>query len=386
MGLSASQGRLLLLTERKSDLEFRAQQISQQRLVLSQQLESISREYEQATSNRQMLISVTDSEGQTSSRNLTYALLISGTLNNITNSQSGISGSTLTKTDRYTTSNYRLVNVDGAIIVGSEKEIPTSITSTKTDEKTLNSDTDLAKLYSTNGNKISKTEYCKYTEKTGNSDTIHNCVKVTYTDSAGETRCGLYDVDSGKCLAEDNADTKITTALDKGEGYEIKTDSKNNVIVTHTYSQEVKTSEDGELPEPDSNGVYTVGDRRYVVDPILLKGGTGSSDPNYLQDCLRNGKYLIQKGSKDVDENEFLWKDVSWDAVSAISDRYYTDDDDVAKAKYDRLQSEIQNQDKKLELELNNIETQRSAVDTEIESVQKVIDDNVQASFKVFNA
>ena len=48
------------------------------------------------------------------------------------------------------------------------------------------------------------------------------------------------------------------------------------------------------------------------------------------------------------------------------------------------MQKQIQNQDKKLELELNNIETQRSAVTTEVESVQKVIDDNVDSTFKTF--
>ena len=58
MGLSASQGRLLLLTAKQSDLEFRAQQISQKRLVLAQQLEQISKDYEDATSNRVMSISM----------------------------------------------------------------------------------------------------------------------------------------------------------------------------------------------------------------------------------------------------------------------------------------------------------------------------------------
>ena len=93
MGLSASQGRLLLLTARRSDLEFRAQQISQKRLNLSQQLEQISMEYETATSDRQMKIFVYRSdvpEGQeneynTQHTNLTYASLISGTLRNIRN-------------------------------------------------------------------------------------------------------------------------------------------------------------------------------------------------------------------------------------------------------------------------------------------------------------
>ncbi|MBQ7287338.1 MAG: hypothetical protein IJW73_06220 [Candidatus Gastranaerophilales bacterium] len=88
MGLSASQGRLLLLTARRSDLEYRAQQISQKRLVLSQQLEEISLEYENATSNRQMKIDLFLNDGTEDSKtktqrqcNLTYADLISGTVN-----------------------------------------------------------------------------------------------------------------------------------------------------------------------------------------------------------------------------------------------------------------------------------------------------------------
>jgi hypothetical protein len=85
MGLSASQGRLLLLTARRSDLEFRAQQISQKRLILSQQLEEISMEYENATSNRQMKIGLytangSDNEFGTKYVNLTYANLVLGTL------------------------------------------------------------------------------------------------------------------------------------------------------------------------------------------------------------------------------------------------------------------------------------------------------------------
>ena len=43
----------------------------------------------------------------------------------------------------------------------------------------------------------------------------------------------------------------------------------------------------------------------------------------------------------------------------------FTENDDAAKAKYDRLQNQIQAQDKKLEIELDNVETQRSAVTTE---------------------
>jgi len=51
MGLAASQGRLLLLTARKSDLEFRAQSISQARLILARDQEGVAKKYSEAISN-----------------------------------------------------------------------------------------------------------------------------------------------------------------------------------------------------------------------------------------------------------------------------------------------------------------------------------------------
>ena len=63
MGLAASQGRMLLLTARKSDLEYRAQQISQTRLLLSQSLEDISAEYERKTTNKKLVVDVISKNG-----------------------------------------------------------------------------------------------------------------------------------------------------------------------------------------------------------------------------------------------------------------------------------------------------------------------------------
>ena len=52
MGLAASQARLLLLTARKSDLEYRAQQITNSEMILAMQTEQIAREYSIKISNQ----------------------------------------------------------------------------------------------------------------------------------------------------------------------------------------------------------------------------------------------------------------------------------------------------------------------------------------------
>ncbi len=52
MGLAASQARLLLLTARKSDLEYRAQQITNSEMILAMQTEEVAREYSNKLSNQ----------------------------------------------------------------------------------------------------------------------------------------------------------------------------------------------------------------------------------------------------------------------------------------------------------------------------------------------
>jgi len=62
--------------------------------------------------------------------------------------------------------------------------------------------------------------------------------------------------------------------------------------------------------------------------------------------------------------------------------RLYTEDDAYATALYEGQTAILQAEDKRLELELKNLETQHKAVSTEVDAVQKVIDKNIEKSFK----
>jgi predicted nucleic acid-binding Zn-ribbon protein len=62
-------------------------------------------------------------------------------------------------------------------------------------------------------------------------------------------------------------------------------------------------------------------------------------------------------------------------------------------AKYDKMiqdinakTSIIQQQDLQLELRLKQLDTERSALQSEIEAVQKVVKDNIDKSFKTFSS
>ncbi len=415
MGLSASQGRLLLLTAKKSDLEYRAQQIAMLRAILCQEQEAASREYEDATSNRVMSITLaSNAAGSTTNipndkitENLTYRALVSGTVANGPGATiAGIQASKGARTEDYeytSTKFYRLMSADGAIVVSDVGEIPTATESvTKTDATKLKGEQFGENAYQITNTASDGSEVVSYGVLAPDGSDLRNLIDdnnktasikidiengvVEYEDEDGTFK--YYDIATGADITGIQDETKTYTFVDGATLYSSFADIPKSV--TSSVNKEGNYVEgpgpDGVATLKNSKGVPI---QRYIVDPALKDGyfdsESGINDINYLQECLRNGKYLIQK----LDQNENLesgwrWSDISWDTASNITDSYYTDDDATAKAKYDRIQSQIQAQDKKLELELDNIETQRSAVTTEIESVQKVIDENIEGSFNAF--
>ena len=421
MGLSASQGRLLLLTARRSDLEYRAQQISQKRLVLSQQLEEISLEYENATSNRQMKINLfnnseVDKNGDAINRtmNLTYAALISGSYSHDP-SVAGIQQSKYVKNGGWTSNNaYRLVSTDGAIVVSHISEIPT-----KFDVSEESSTSKASKVQNSKGENIPnlyKSTLIEKGDKDGtklNGEPVDTYCVAAAADSelyqalgAADKKDVKIDMENGIVKIED-ADKKIKYYnMADGKEAKLEDDKEYNCVtdaVLYASEDKIPASKTVEYGSSSrdlvqgNDGVWTLYEdekhqkpiAKYIVDENLNLGMTDSAGtyagPNYLQDCLRNGKYLLEQGRADNNNDEgFRWSSISWDTTSNISDSYYTEDDDAAKAKYDRLQTQIQAQDKKLELELDAIETQRSAVTTEVESVEKVINEDIEGTFNAF--
>ncbi len=79
MGLSSSQGRLLMLTSRMSDIELSEIMISQQQNQLAWQSEEVASDYNEALSNYKLTIKVTDSSQESgySTQDLNYSNLTS---------------------------------------------------------------------------------------------------------------------------------------------------------------------------------------------------------------------------------------------------------------------------------------------------------------------
>ncbi len=101
MGMSASQGRFLFLTARKNDLEYKAQQISQQRMILADESSNITKEYSDALSNTKLVYRVV---GEDTKLDLSYH----GIINPVAEGGLGM----------------RITNSAGNIVVATKDEVP----------------------------------------------------------------------------------------------------------------------------------------------------------------------------------------------------------------------------------------------------------------------
>lgn len=149
-------------------------------------------------------------------------------------------------------------------------------------------------------------------------------------------------------------------------------------LVSSSGKKIVVTSQDeiSKMMESDSS----------LTQDHFMVVGEDLKEPDHFQNALQSGTYYFATLQKD-DEGNVSFKSDSIDNIGggAISEVYDESDDKSAQAQYDTTISKIQKTDKSLEMELDKLENERNALQTEMDSVSTVIKDNIESSFKVFS-
>ena len=254
MGLAASQARLLLLTARKSDLEFRAQQITNSEMMLAMQTEQVAREYSIKISNQAIFYTDGSSADQATQCLSAADIALLGAGGMFTLYELGADGMWHEWTSTPTTTTEKTYkNADGDVITESQY------------------------------NHLEDAEKGNWTE-----------------------------------ILDASGNPQTTTNTTKGCNY-------------------------NELQ--------------------LLEG-------------IKNGTLKIMNAKGE---------EMSLSGNNGFTQSYYTDDDREAEAEYEQKTASIQVKEKRLQNDLNQVETQQKACDTEIDSVKKVMEKNIERTFKVFS-
>lgn len=449
MGLSASQARLLSLTARQSNLEYEGQQINQQRTSLSNQSSNYYNSLLEMevpvppSSNDYTKIVYTFMIGgneatlkealpqQIQNKNGLYDYTISyttelatiGVKENSAYKTSASSSRTATKISNNTDTAYdenasyfvaamnrldassvipadetQYVFVkDGAptakdVIIGANgyqitlakyNEYATKINS-ETDsakKKALEQERDACKIYreATNVNAGEQKYALSYTKIANDVAYAHHKddeSNVTYKeDTTNGKEVYTYKSSNGNAFTTvdpEYKDSFINADLNMDEYYQYETSSG----VRFVKREDVEGNLNNQSVTVETSAVGTIS----VTKHNVLTGASIEFDASGRISTItdQEGNTYITTATTETDNEAYD------DAYNQYQYNQYI---------YDQKQNEInasikilQAQDKSLELRLSNLDTQHTAIQTELEAVKKVMSKNIDNSFKTFNA
>ena len=187
--------------------------------------------------------------------------------------------------------------------------------------------------------------------------------------------------------------------------YKIKLDNARNDYITSLDAKGIENPDDNQAIY---NFIDANGNKAYLYVPLEYIKNDGFVDSTfaymYEKTYLEGQNETIsQKANIIYDENGRIVK-ITFDDGTVVLPEVKTEQDDeaynAAMVKYDyekqQYDKELQDcnakteiiaqQDKRLELKLKSIDTQHSALETEIQALNKVLESNVKSSFGSFSA
>jgi len=104
----------------------------------------------------------------------------------------------------------------------------------------------------------------------------------------------------------------------------------------------------------------------------------------YLEAMFENNMYYITE-VETLDGKDFNYAQKLAHNVSHVFQVLDTDAQNAALSKYESEKTEITAKEKQLDIRINKLQTEQDAISTELQSLKKIIDDNVSNTFKIFS-
>ena len=432
MGLSASQARLLSLTARQSNLEFEGQQINQQRTTLSNQSSNYYNSllemdvpvppssddytkivYTFTIGGNEATVKEALPENQANG-NAVYTISYTTNLSTIgvkENSAYKTSASSSKTTKHIAKSNDTVYDENKTYVLAAMNRLDGSST-VATDQQyylasalpaSANDNNEDVIVIGPNGYRISVNDYDQETCKVYIKDPTNSvpdaqkyalsyteipnanafqyykndpdAKNIIYVEQAGGTEIYTYKSSNGNSFTTvdpDYKDSFINAGLDMDDYYQYETSSGMRFV----KREDVEGNLNNQSVTVETAAVGTIN----VVTNNLLTNATIEFDSSGRISRIidEEGNTYTTTATTETDNDAYN------DAYNQYEYNQYV---------YDQKQQEInasieilQAQDKSLELRLSTLDTQHSAIQTELEAVKKVMSKNIDNSFKTFNA
>lgn len=343
MGMAASQARYIELTARKTDVEYQGQQINQQRMSLAN---------ESAGMFTQLMNLVVPTPPSTSDYTTTSYTFSDGDQTYTIDNMKPLTGDpnyNYNVTYHYTDSVYT-----GVGQTRSDLGVNKIVTTTSTTPVTTST-----VYWLTNGttgaNQVQLTQCSAGTTTTTDTTAITQIIQDTGSstnfaqDYANSGLGGIYRYTDTSGVTHYYGITDLTNAYNSGGGYAVAltgyyaTDlNQNTSLTSKAYVQSSNTGRYSSIQLQNSTGTYNL-------------NATTTTNENAYNDAMNEYQYQQELYNQQVNN------------INAKTEV-------------------IERQDRTLEMELKQLDTEQQALQTEMEAVKKVIDKNIEETFKTFGS
>ena len=386
MGMAASQARFLGLTARKSNVEYQGQQINQQRTALATESSNLF--------HQMMSLNVPTPPVTTDFYKTTYTLD-----NTALGNCSDYTIESLTKvnnaTNQYT---VKLSTVESQTSASADTFSLTKITrSSQSDDAVYT--TSLNGSYITY-DKISELPYVQESTTNSNSNNSEATKPVLSI-----TKNKIYKIDSTahNLLAENQGYNAVLDHLEENSPqlYFYQDNAGNNIYFTQESLNRITS--DAFSSNPPYNCVYNSNKTSASIDAgtyvavykPISKNVDITREVNATIESTKAGRFsTIKIDSNDNYPSHLSGKEFSITTKSVPDELAYQDaynDYEFEKNRYEQRIAEInaqteiiQSEDKQLELRLKQLDTEQEAIKTEMDSVTKVVQENIEKTFQAF--
>ena len=383
MGMAASQVRLLALTSRLHDVEYKAQSIMSEKLALSTQKDALYRDYCDALDATKITVAYMGADGKSKYLDANYTTLCSYNENRMKQYalKDNLTGLLITTqdvkdtyedfdTDKYAFA-YAMMGFDGSFGWDGNEGMGAEI-----------------------GIGTAQDDYGIYSEGgTGFSLYMTDCEQNVFdTKCSGDTSLqNKYDA-----IEKAEGDDAKQVALEEFREY-LYSKYSNDI-----YNEMIKDKQtwDGDpeaIPTDDRTWEEISGEFNYYVrlwEAIDQAGGCKVIDPEF--ESGEKGDVWFNNMVNAAMISILVWDDTGsnkeWSETSVATStnnnylQEVQDDKDLkkAEAEYEHQLDIINRKDTRFDTELSKLETERNAITTEMDSIKTVKKDNIDRTFGIF--
>lgn len=381
MGMAASQARLLAITARIHDVEYQAQSLQNAKLQLATQSDQVYDDYLEALNSSTLVLNKLSPDGTKSLITANFNTLFSknkacpadGSTYALRNNQgklvvedevfqayqqfrkSGLN-------DAYAFAIYMMNNGNIGHLGNLQDE-----TSANNFQKALQAEEENAYKALNGGNGQLKELHDALVKDCADGKDIYSGPKPGIDPESYQTRLTQYR----HALYKQNGEGVYKQANEGEDGY---FQAYNQDYLEHYMNvfRQIQTA-GGCVPISDYNGL----------------NGDAANNSDWLQAMIQCGKLTIDVVKENKTNNALQFTTTSPGSDTSLS---YVDTGSVdktaiakAEAKYEHDMKQINQKDKQYDLTLSKLETERTALTTEYDSVKKVIEDNIERTFGIFS-